>query len=188
MPGQSTTEVRKSEFAQLFRRTHSRAYGFAYRLTGNKADAEDITQDAYLSAWSYFERYRPTGRFEGWLFRIITNHVIDLRRRQRLLQFCSLDVLEEERAAPWDRLTKARGDPAEIVVSAIGEERIRTAVSALPARYQKALVLRVVEQCSYQEIAEAISRPVGTVRSRIHRAKRLLWAALEYECLSGNAG
>ena len=82
----------QQEFERLFQRSRRRAYNLAYRLTGNAADAEDVTQDAYVRAWHNFETYDANRSFEGWLFRIITNRVIDMRRRQKRVPMYSLDT------------------------------------------------------------------------------------------------
>src|SRR5690348_14791018 len=81
------------QFEQMYQRSHRRAYHLAYRLTGNAADAEDLVQDAYLRAWDHFDRYDPSRSFEGWLFRILTNRALDLRRRKKRVQMIPLDML-----------------------------------------------------------------------------------------------
>jgi RNA polymerase sigma-70 factor (ECF subfamily) len=176
------TNTARSEFEELFRRSQRRAYNLAYRLTGNMTDAEDVTQDAYLRAWRNFDSYDSTRSFEGWLFRIITNRVIDLRRRQRRVPMYSLDTpiqgdedgqpLSHEFAAP-------NSDPEQIVLEPIMEERLQAALMALPADYRAAILMCDVERRSYQEIAEAMGCAIGTVRSRIHRARVMLRKHLE---------
>ena len=170
------------QFEQLFQRSQRRAYNLAYRLTGNATDAEDVTQDAYVRAWHNFDSYDASRSFEGWLFRIITNRVIDLRRRQKRVPMYSLDTpiqgdddgqpLAHEFAAP-------DSDPEHIVVGPVMEERLQQALAALPTDYRAAILLCDVEQRSYQEIAEMMGCAIGTVRSRIHRARVMLRRQLE---------
>lgn len=174
--------VAQRQFDALFQRSRRRAYNLAYRLTGNAADAEDVTQDAYVRAWHNFETYDPTRSFEGWLFRIITNRVIDMRRRQKRVPMYSLDApmqgdedgqpLSYEFAAP-------DSDPEEIVVGPVMEERLQAALAALPPDYRNAVLLCDVSQRSYQEIAETMGCAIGTVRSRIHRARVMLRRQLQ---------
>jgi len=178
----SATVASQQEFEMLFRRSQRRAYNLAYRLTGNAADAEDVTQDAYVRAWHNFDSYDATRSFEGWLFRIITNRVIDLRRRQKRVPMYSLDTpvqadddgqpLSHEFAAP-------DSDPEQIVIEPIMEERLQQALAALPTDYRVAILLCDVEQRSYQEIADEMHCAIGTVRSRIHRARVMLRRHLE---------
>jgi RNA polymerase sigma-70 factor (ECF subfamily) len=178
----STTIEAQQHFEELFLRSHRRAYNLAYRLTGNATDAEDVTQDAYLRAWHNFDSYDASRSFEGWLFRIITNRVIDLRRRQKRVPMYSLDTpvqgdddgqpLAHEFAAP-------DSDPEQIVIGPIMEERLQEALAALPDDYRMAILLCDVEQRSYQEIADHMNCAIGTVRSRIHRARVMLRKYME---------
>lgn len=172
----------RQDFEKLFLRSQRRAYNLAYRLTGNAADAEDVTQDAYVRAWNNFTSYDAARSFEGWLFRIITNRVIDLRRRQKRVPMYSLDTpvrgdddgqpLAHEFAAP-------DSDPEDIVVNPVMDERLQDALASLPDDYRAAILLCDVEQRSYQEIAERMGCAIGTVRSRIHRARVLLRKTVE---------
>lgn len=170
------------QFEQLFLRSQRRAYNLAYRLTGNAADAEDVAQDAYVRAWHNFETYDSSRSFEGWLFRIITNRVIDMRRRQKRVPMYSLDTpiqgdddgqpLAHEFAAP-------DSNPQDIVINPIMDEKLQKALASLPADYRTAILMCDVEQKSYQEIAIAMRCAIGTVRSRIHRARVMLRKQLE---------
>ncbi len=175
------------EFEKLYLRSQRRAYNLAYRLTGNATDAEDVTQDAYVRAWHNFDSYDTSRSFEGWLFRIITNRVIDMRRRQKRVPMYSLDSpvhgdddgqpLAHEFAAP-------DSNPEELVLGPIMDEKLQKALQALPDDYKTAILLCDVEQRSYQEIAEKMDCAIGTVRSRIHRARVMLRKHME----SGTTG
>lgn len=178
----NATLATQHEFEKLFQRSQRRAYNLAYRLTGNAADAEDVTQDAYVRAWHNFESYDASRSFEGWLFRIITNRVIDLRRRQKRVPMYSLDtpVQGDEDGQPLSHEFAAPdSNPEQIVVEPVMEERLQQALAALPADYREAILLCDVEQRSYQEIAEVMQCAIGTVRSRIHRARVMLRRYLE---------
>src|SRR4051794_38731456 len=122
----------QQEFEKLFLRSQRRAYSLAYRLTGNAADAEDVTQDAYVRAWNNFDTYDATRSFEGWLFRIITNRVIDLRRRQKRVPMYSLDtpIQGDEDGQPLAHEFAAPGsNPEEIVVGPVMEEKLQSALA-----------------------------------------------------------
>lgn len=172
----------QQEFEKLFQRSQRRAYNLAYRLTGNMADAEDVTQDAYVRAWHNFDTYDATRSFEGWLFRIITNRVIDLRRRQKRVPMYSLDtpIAGDDDGQPFaHEFAAPDSDPEAIVVGPIMDERLQQALIALPQDYRAAILLCDVEQRSYQEIADTMHCAIGTVRSRIHRARVMLRKNLE---------
>ncbi|MCS6777008.1 MAG: sigma-70 family RNA polymerase sigma factor [Chloroherpetonaceae bacterium] len=182
MAALSTTVTSQREFERLFQRSQRRAYNLAYRLTGNATDAEDVTQDAYMRAWNNFANYDSSRSFEGWLFRIITNRVIDLRRRQKRVPMYSLDTPiqgDDDGQVLAHEFPAAEGNPEQLVVGAVMEERLQQALAALPADYREAILLCDVEQRSYQEIAERMNCAIGTVRSRIHRARVMLRRYLE---------
>jgi len=182
MPTNSMTASSTRDFELLFRRSQRRAYNLAYRLTGNSADAEDVTQDAYVRAWHNFDTYDANRSFEGWLFRIITNRVIDMRRRQKRVPIYSLDspIQGEDDGQPLaHEFAAPNSNPEEIVVGPVMEERLQQALASLPVDYRKAILMCDVEQRSYQEIADQMRCAIGTVRSRIHRARVMLRKRLE---------
>ena len=178
----TATFPNRNEFEQLFRRSQRRAYNLAYRLTGNVADAEDVTQDAYVRAMDNFATYDDTRSFEGWLFRIITNRVIDMRRRQKRVPIYSIDtpINGDDEGQPLSHeFASPDSDPAEILLGPIMEEKLQKALKQLPYDYRLAIVLCDVEQRSYQDIAQVMDCAIGTVRSRIHRARLMLRKSLE---------
>ena len=143
-------------------------YNFAYRLTGNRADASDLAQDVLIRVQRGLAGYQP-GSFDGWLWRITRNAFLDdVRRRKRR----PTSPLPEEP----DRLGTGPTAPAPEMVLAqvrLGDE-VQDALLALPYDFREAVVLCDIVGLSYDEIAEAVMVPVGTVRSRIHRGRKLL--------------
>jgi RNA polymerase sigma-70 factor (ECF subfamily) len=174
----------RDEFEGLYLRTHRRAFNLAYRMLGNPTEAEDVTQDAYLRAWRHFTLYDRARPFEGWLFRILTNLVVDRRRRKARLPIYSLDqpISGDAEGGP---LTLDPPDfsanPETITLRSVFSEPIEQALADLPADYRLAVLLADVEEKSYQEIADIVGAPIGTIRSRIHRGRLMLRRRLE-EC------
>ena len=169
-------------FEELYLRSQRRAYNLAYKLTGNSTEAEDVTQDAYVRAWRNFETYDASRSFEGWLFRIITNRVIDLRRRQKRVPMYSLDAPingDDEGQTLTHEFASPHSDPQEIVVGPILDVKLQAGLTSLPGEYRQALLLCDVYEKSYQEIAESMGCAIGTVRSRIHRARTMLRKFME---------
>jgi RNA polymerase sigma-70 factor, ECF subfamily len=151
-------------------RTHGRfLYNVAYRLTGNDDDAYDLVQEALLRVRKGLETYQP-GSMEGWLSRIVTNVFLDEVRRKRRRP---IEVLPDD---PERLLPSAPG--ADEPTDSLSDD-VQAALRRLPEDFRTAVVLCDVVGLSYEEIAEAISVPVGTVRSRIHRGRRLLRVALQ---------
>ena len=157
------------EVARVYGR---KIYNFAYRLTGNPADAHDLVQEVLLRVRKGLANYQP-GSFEGWLWRITRNAFIDeIRKRQRRPTAPLPDEMDR-----WDAATS---EPADIEFDrlSLGDD-IQKALLELPIEFREAVILCDVVGLSYEEIAEAVAVPVGTVRSRIHRGRKQLRSLLE---------
>jgi len=158
---------------EIVERHSDRAFRLAYRLTGNRADAEDLTQEVFVRVFRSLESYVP-GTFEGWLHRITTNLFLDQARRKQRIRF---DPLSDERAA---RLTSSSPAPEDAYASERFDDDVETALATLPPDFRAAVVLCDVEGLSYEEIAEILGAKMGTVRSRIHRGRAMLRASLAH--------
>jgi RNA polymerase sigma factor (sigma-70 family) len=154
-------------------RDHSaRVYRLAYRLTGNPQDAEDLTQDVFIRVFRSLSSYTP-GTFEGWLHRITTNLFLDLVRRRARIRF---DPLPDDA----ERLPSNEGGPATVYDETHFDHDVQAALDALPPDFRAAVVLCDLEGLSYEEIAATLDVKIGTVRSRIHRGRGQLRAALAH--------
>src|SRR5580693_5968845 len=161
-------------------RTHSaRVYRLAYRLTGNPHDAEDLTQEVFVRVFRSLSSYTP-GTFEGWLHRITTNLFLDSARRKQRIRF---EGLADEMA---HRLAGSEPTPAEAFDDSHLDDDVQAALKALPPEYRAAVVLCDIEGFSYEEIAATLGVKLGTVRSRIHRGRAQLRAALEHRRTPAN--
>jgi RNA polymerase sigma-70 factor (ECF subfamily) len=155
-------------------RTHSaRVYRLAYRLTGNQHDAEDLTQEVFVRVFRSLSSYTP-GTFEGWLHRITTNLFLDQVRRKQRIRF---DALADDAG---DRLAGREPTPAQWYDDRTLDADVQSALDALPPDFRAAVVLCDVEGLSYEEISATLGVKLGTVRSRIHRGRAQLRAALEH--------
>ena len=157
----------------IVREHADRVYRHAYRLAGNKADAEDLTQETFVRVFRSLDRYTP-GTFEGWLHRITTNLFLDLVRRRARIRF---DALPDDAS---DRLPSTAVGPEQHFSDSRLDPEIREALAALPPDFRDAVVLADLEELSYEEIADTLGIKVGTVRSRIHRGRVLLRQALAH--------
>jgi len=155
-------------------RDHSaRVYRLAYRLTGNTHDAEDLTQEVFVRVFRSLPGYTP-GTFEGWLHRITTNLFLDMARRRQRFRF---EGLGEETES---RLDGGEPTPAQAFDDRHLDDDIQAALKALAPEYRAAVILCNIEGLSYEEIAATLGIKLGTVRSRIHRGRAQLRAALEH--------
>jgi RNA polymerase sigma factor (sigma-70 family) len=155
-------------------RTHSaRVYRLAYRLTGNQHDAEDLTQEVFVRVFRSLSSYTP-GTFEGWLHRITTNLFLDLVRRRQRIRF---EGLAED---AHERLPGREPSPQQLLDDRNLDGDVQEALDSLPPEFRAAVVLCDIEGLSYEEIAATLGIKLGTVRSRIHRGRAALRAALEH--------
>ncbi len=169
-------------------------YRNGLRLTGNSNDAEDLLQDTYLRAYRFFYQYQPGTNAKAWLFRIMnTVFLNDYRRKSRQGETVSYDGLEDfflYNRLTEDGVTGVGGDrsetenPEKAVLEKLDIETIQRAIEALPIEFRDTVALATLEEMSYQEIAETLEIPVGTVRSRLSRGRKLLQRAL-WEYLNG---
>jgi RNA polymerase sigma-70 factor (ECF subfamily) len=154
-------------------RTHSaRVYRLAYRLTGNPHDAEDLTQEVFVRVFRSLASYTP-GTFEGWLHRITTNLFLDQVRRKARIRF---DALPDDA----ERLPSKDRGPAQLYDDTHFDHDVQAALDALPPDFRAAVVLCDLEGLSYEEIAATLGVKIGTIRSRIHRGRSQLRAALAH--------
>lgn len=147
-------------------------YTVAYRLTGNRADAEDLVQDVLVRVQRGLRTYKP-GSMQGWLSRITTNAFLDEVRRKKRRPTDALPEDDPERVLP----TAAAADVA--LASETFSDDVQFAISQLSEDFRAALVLSDVVGLSYAEIADALDTPLGTIRSRIHRARSQMRDVLE---------
>lgn len=175
----AVTEVARNqdrrEFDALVQRYHKQAYNIAYRMAGNHADAEDLTQEAFIRAFRFFGQYRRELPFDSWLYKIMSNVFIDRLRRKPKAKIRSLDqpVVTDDGEAQLDIADTSAG-PEEAVLSKEMDGRIQQALSTLPDAFRLTVIYADIEGLSYEEIAEATNTNIGTVRSRLHRGRRLL--------------
>lgn len=170
------------EFEKLLGEVLERAYGTAYHLTRSTHDAEDLVQEAALLAYRNFHQFQSGTNFKAWFMRILTNAFFaSYRQKKRRLQTTSLDdagPLHLLVASLNAGLLEHHKDPASLLVEKLGEERVSEAIAALPEEFRVVCTLYFMNDAPYQEIADMLGCPVGTVRSRLHRGRRMLQKSL----------
>jgi RNA polymerase sigma-70 factor, ECF subfamily len=176
-PGQPSDAHAPTEgvptWEEIVDRHSDRVYRLALRLTANRHDAEDLTQEVFVRVFRSLSTYTP-GTFEGWIHRITTNLFLDQARRKQRIRF---DALSDERA---DRLHSALPAPDTAYADQTFDDDIERALATLPPEFRAAVVLCDVEGLSYEEIAQILDAKLGTVRSRIHRGRAMLREALAH--------
>jgi len=176
-----TDATKREEFERLALPHLDSLYRSARRMTRNDSDAEDLVQEVFLRAYQFFHQFRPGTGFRAWIFKILTNTFINqYRRRTREPETVSYE--EGEDFHLYSRLTESAddewGNPEKLVLQKLQYEDILAAIDRLPDDYRVAVTLSDMEGFSYKEIAEIMGCPIGTVRSRLNRARHILQRAL----------
>jgi RNA polymerase sigma-70 factor, ECF subfamily len=148
-----------------------RLYGYAVVLSRNRAEAEDLVQETCLRALRGIGQLRPDGNVKSWLFTILRNIWLNqLRQRRTAPELVGLDAEENRAYEPAD----AAQNPLNGIVNKVLREQVRVAIQQLPVEFREIIILREYEELSYQEIAGLLGCPIGTVMSRLARARSRL--------------
>lgn len=157
-------------------------YRTALRLAGNAADAEDLVQETYLRAFRSLNQFQAGTNLRAWLFKILTNAFInDYRKRARRPRSTSLDNVEDYYLYTHlidSGIQPSSATPEDVVLAGITDDAVIHALESLPVEFRQVVLLADVEGFAYREIAEIMGIPVGTVMSRLHRARRRLQRSL----------
>ena len=174
-------------FEQLLGDSTDRLYAHVARILGPGADAEDVVQDAAVSAWRSMATFEGTS-FRAWLFRIATNRAIDLIRQRRRRGELPLERPEDDPEPPWTEAAAGGQQLHEIAADREALGVVEEALGAMPAEQRAAVLLRDVEGFDYEEIARITAVEIGTVKSRIHRGRLAVRNALIARGWRGSAG
>lgn len=162
---------------QLVIKYQARAYQFAYRLTGNSDDASDLVAEAFVRVYTALPRFRKDSQFTTWLFRIVTNCFLDQKKKQSRRPTTQLDDARIDADAHSTIVDQE--SPVESSERAEREQVMQNAISELPESQRAMIVMFHVENLSYEDIAAAMDMPIGTVKSRLNRARLALREILE---------
>jgi RNA polymerase sigma factor (sigma-70 family) len=169
-------------FSRIMDKYRESLYFLILKMVHNRDDAEDLTQEAFSKAFNSLVNYNADFAFSTWLFKIATNNCIDFLRKKRL-QTVSLDQGrddgEEERVGVSAQVMDQSLTPEEQVMKQQRVLRIRDAVDKLNPKYKMLIELRYFDELSYEEIAERMDIPLGTVKAQLFRAKEMLYTRLK---------
>ena len=166
-------------YRELVKRYQRQVYSIALRMVRSSEDAEDLAQETFVRMFRALDRYDLDRPFAAWLFTIASRLAIDHLRRKRIRPI-SLFRRDAESDEEWTIEVEDPGlKPDEVTVHAEEETRSRDLIDSLPEHYRIVVMLRHQQDLSYEEIAEALKLPLGTVKARIHRARALLKNRIE---------
>ncbi len=168
-------------FGELVRRYQDRLFNTVYRLVDSTEDAQDVVQEAFLHAYQSLDRFKGDAQFFTWLYRIAVNSAISLQRKQR--STVRLGDLGDRRggqgSVPEPHDLSEFSQPDQALERADEERRIQSALNRLSAEHRAVLILKDLEDQKYETMAEILQVPIGTIRSRLHRARLELRGVLE---------
>lgn len=165
----------RNAFDALIRKYENRAYQYAYRLTSNQDEASDIVADAFVRVYSALKNFRGQSSFGTWLYRILTNCYLDLRKKERTRRHESLEATMNLEGGEVQRQFEDESDGPDLILERTArEEAVQSALGKMPEYQQAMLVMYHVEMLSYEEISDALDLPIGTVKSRLNRARLAL--------------
>jgi RNA polymerase sigma-70 factor (ECF subfamily) len=164
----------EAAFAELLRRYRAPVFNLCLRMLKNRDDAEDVAQDVFIKVFAMLERYDERYAFRSWLFKIAANQCIDFIRKNRV-KLLRLDEPVHYRGEEIERqLPDEAPRPDETLNTREVGSVLREITDELPPHYRAMIVLRHQEQLSYEEIAQMMDLPLGTVKARIHRARAMM--------------
>jgi RNA polymerase sigma-70 factor (ECF subfamily) len=173
---------RKKEFEEVALPHLDALFNLALNLTRNRKDAEDLVQETFLRAYRFFDTFRAGTHIKAWLFRILRNTFINRYRARKArpdeVEFAAIETAYEQ--AIDDEFLERRTPPSpeQLVMDSVLDGEIEEAMARLPEEYRTVVLMALLEEMSYREIAAALSIPLGTVMSRLHRGRKMLQAAL----------
>jgi RNA polymerase sigma factor (sigma-70 family) len=161
-------------YADLMHRYKDSIYFMALKMVNNKEDAMDLTVETFAKAFEKLDKYQPEYAFSTWLFRVGTNNCIDFIRKKKLNTMSINGMVDEDGD---DRPLQIKSDslnPEEVSMKREQTQLLKLLIDSLPPRYRNLIVLRYFDEQSYEEIAEQLDLPLGTVKAQLFRARYLL--------------
>lgn len=161
-------------FETLVLEYEKNVYNIALRMTGNSEDAADMTQEAFIKAYNSLQSFRGDSKFSVWLYRIVSNVCLDFLRSKNRRPTVSLSVEDDDGEDAQLDVADESQSPELLLDRKLTRDSVRRGLDSLPPDYRQILLLREIQGLSYDEIAQALSLEVGTVKSRIFRARKRL--------------
>ena len=175
---QQATHGDQKAYAELMGRYRDAIYYMLLKMVNNASDAEDLTIEAFGKAFKNIQQYTPNYAFSTWLFKIATNNCIDFIRKRKATTI-SLDQNDDDPEKSTPDIQAPNLDPEEEMIRLQKQKTMREIVSKLKPRYRKLIELRYFKEYSYEEIAEELELPIGTVKAQLFRARELLFNILK---------
>ncbi|WP_256761610.1 RNA polymerase sigma factor SigW [Cohnella sp. WQ 127256] len=166
-------------FAEIVDMYKDKLYHLAYRMTGNRQEAEDVVQETFLRVYKNLDRYDENQKFSTWIYRIATNLCIDRLRKRKAVYSLDAESSEHEGLDGYAMLPSDDRTPESELLLSETQKLIRGAIATLPVKYKSVMILRYLQDMSLQEISDVLGMPVTTVKTRVHRGREFMRKKLE---------
>lgn len=167
-------------FADIVEIYRNSIFQLGYRMLGNRHEAEDIAQEAFIRAYVNIKSFNQELKFSTWLFRIATNLCIDRMRKKKPDYYLDAEVSGTDGLTMYSQLASNSPLPEKELESLELQETVQQEILKLPEKYRTVIVLKYIEELSLNEISEILDMPLGTVKTRIHRGREALRQQLRY--------
>ncbi|MFJ7995168.1 RNA polymerase sigma factor SigW [Peribacillus frigoritolerans] len=167
-------------FGEIVEIYKDKVFQICFRMLGNRQEAEDLAQEAFVRAYVNIRSFNITMKFSTWLYRIATNLCIDRLRKKKPDYYLDAEVAGTEGLNMYSQIASDMAKPEEEVESLELQETIQVEIMKLPEKYRSVIVLKYIEELSLKEISEVLDLPVGTVKTRIHRGREALRKQLRH--------
>jgi RNA polymerase sigma-70 factor (ECF subfamily) len=169
---------RQDAYKRLMKKYHNAIYHLIIRMVGHNDDVEDLTQEAFIKAFNSIASFNDEFAFSTWLYKIATNNCIDYLRKRKLKTFSIDRPISSQDGDQQYEIPDDSHTPDSEILQDQQTTTIRNAIDALPEKYRVVIVMRHQEEKSYEEIAEELALPLGTVKAHIFRAREMLYRQL----------
>lgn len=171
----------REAFEEIVELYKNKIYQLGYRMLGNRLEAEDITQEAFLRVYSNISRYDHNHKFSTWIFRIATNLCIDRLRKRKMVYSLDQEVTGAEGLDFYSQIPDQKlKNPEDEVITIELQQQVQQAIDRLPVQYKSIMILRYLQDLSLQEISDIVDLPVTTVKTRVHRGREALKKLLQH--------
>ena len=177
---QKALEGNQRAYADLMQRYKDAIYFMALKMVNNKEDAMDLTVETFGKAFEKLDKYQPSHAFSTWLFRVATNTCIDFIRKKKLHTLSLNGIMDDDGD---ERPLQIKADvlnPEESWIKNQQTQELRSLINSLPPRYNRLITLRYFDELSYEEIAQQLDLPIGTVKGQLFKARYLLGSIVSH--------
>ncbi|MDD8018080.1 MAG: sigma-70 family RNA polymerase sigma factor [Bacteroidota bacterium] len=169
----------QKSYRALLKKYHDQVYNLLYRMVHEKDEVEDLTQEAFIKAFQSLQNFNEEFAFSTWLYKIATNNCIDYIRKKKLQTFSIDKPIESKDGDYTFEIPDSTFEPDKSMIAAQRAKALEEAVNSLPEKYRQVILMRHSEDKDYQEIADELNLPLGTVKAHIFRAREILYKRLK---------